>query len=70
MLSHFLSGLHKTGALFNPPNLYFTHVSEFSEDPPEFTLHMSESSRTSHTCGVEEGWKGDNLKTVPTAGVR
>ena len=28
----------KTGALFNPPNLYFTLDSEVSEDPPEFTL--------------------------------
>ena len=30
--------LHKTGALFNPPSLYFTLDSEVSEDPPEFTL--------------------------------
>ena len=30
--------LHKTGALFNPPNLYFTLDSEVSEDPPQFTL--------------------------------
>ena len=30
--------LHKAGALFNPPNLYFTLDSEVSEDPPEFTL--------------------------------
>ena len=28
----------KTGALFNPPNLYFTLDSEVSEDPPQFTL--------------------------------
>ena len=30
--------MHKTGALFNPPNLYFTLDSEVSEDPPQFTL--------------------------------
>ena len=30
--------LHKTGALFNPPKLYFTLDTEVSEDPPEFTL--------------------------------
>ena len=35
MLSYIL---HKTGALFNPPNLYFTLDSEVSEDPPQFTL--------------------------------
>ena len=30
--------MHKTGAIFNPPNLYFTLDSKVSEDPPEFTL--------------------------------
>ena len=30
--------MHKTGALLNPPKLYFTLDSEVSEDPPEFTL--------------------------------
>ena len=32
--------MHKTGtgALFNPPRLYFTLDSEVSEDPPQFTL--------------------------------
>ena len=35
MLSYIL---HKTGALFNPPNLHFTLDSEVSEDPPEFIL--------------------------------
>ena len=32
--------MHKTGtgALFNPPSLYFTLDSEVSEDPPQFTL--------------------------------
>ena len=38
LLSHAVLYLHKTGALFNPPNLYFTLDSEVSEDPPEFTL--------------------------------
>ena len=38
MLSYSGPILHKTGALFNPPNLYFTLDSEVSEDPPEFTL--------------------------------
>ena len=30
--------MHKIGALFNPPSLYFTLDSEVSEDPPQFTL--------------------------------
>ena len=38
MLSYSGLILHTTGALFNPPNLYFTLDSEVSEDPPQFTL--------------------------------
>ena len=38
MLSYSGPILHKTGALFNPLNLYFTLDSEVSEDPPQFTL--------------------------------
>ena len=38
MLSYSGPILHKTGALFNPLNLYFTLDSEVSEDPPEFTI--------------------------------
>ena len=38
MLSYSGPILHKTRALFNPPNLYFTLDSEASEDPPVFTL--------------------------------
>ena len=30
--------MHKTGALFNPPKLYFTLDSEVIEDPPQFTF--------------------------------
>ena len=38
MLSYSGPILHKTGALFIPPSLYFTLDSEVSEDPPQFTL--------------------------------
>ena len=38
MLSYSGPILHKTGALFNPPNLYFTLDSKVNEDPPEFTI--------------------------------
>ena len=38
MLSYSGPILHKTGALFNPPNLYFTLDSKVNEDAPEFTL--------------------------------
>ena len=50
--------LHKTGALFSPPNPYFTLDSEVSEDPPEFT----------HTCVSKGGpatlvvWRRDGME--------
>ena len=49
-----------TGALFSPPNLYFTLDSEVSEDPPEFTL----------TCVSKGGpaslvvWRRDGKETT------
>ena len=38
MLSYSGPIFHITGALFNPPSLYFSLDSEVSEDPPQFTL--------------------------------
>ena len=60
MLSYSGPILHKTGALFNPPNLSFTLDSEVNEDPPEFTL----------TCVSKGGpatrvvWRRDGMETT------
>ena len=60
--------LHKTGALFNPPNLYFTLDSEVSEAPPVFTLTCaSRGGPATHVAWRRDGKEITENSTYSTS---